>query len=410
MTKVTEIDLAAAQETTPVVYRDGDEDDTALTLEEEQGIASLMAAAPGLWLVHSNDPNGTIRWSSYLLGNGEVDRSLSDDVKAMLESAAFLQRYATMVDADGEAYGGAEGIDKPALVDADMVNVVIATPGSRIAYEYNYRLLEGILPSKADVTSAALALTLATAMGQVERAVVVGTPDWGKVVAKMGFTLSAKLADTFDRSKVMKSLKPRNYGVATRVLSRVGTVRFIRYHTLGGYSTTKATDQVYSQSLDTVAAVDKPKERKDAIVVRSMALLGLNPKVQSDLDSYYLFAKSLDPLATVYSQIAQEAKSGQQLTLSEFSAGGAAMQGILNAHTGGNMQQIKVVRIMPFAGDGDRDGHVCTAWVASRVDRSCLPGFKEYRVSLPDRRDPQSFDLVVLEPLRGLDRQRGTGG
>ena len=147
-----------------------------------------------------------------------------------------------------------------------MVNEIIGSPGSRIAYEFNFRLLEGILPGKADVTSAALAVTLAASMGQVERAVVVGTPDWHKVVGKMNFKLVAGLGDTFDRSRVMKNLKPRNFGVANRLLSRAATVRYIRYHTLGGYATTKATDQVYAQSLDAVAVADKPQEKKDSIV------------------------------------------------------------------------------------------------------------------------------------------------
>ena len=295
-------------------------------------------------------------------------------MRELLERSAYLERYATMIDASAASYANLDGIDRPILIDATMVNEIIGSPGSRIAYEFNFRLLEGILPGKADVTSAALAVTLAASMGQVERAVVVGTPDWHKVVGKMNFKLVAGLGDTFDRSRVMKNLKPRNFGVANRLLSRAATVRYIRYHTLGGYATTKATDQVYAQSLDAVAVADKPQEKKDSIVTRSLALLGLNPKVQTDLDAYYLFAKSLDPLATVYAQIAQEAKSGQQLTLSEFSAGGSSMQDILKAHAGGEKQQVKLVKIYPVPEDESHRGHVlCTAWVASRVDRSCLP-------------------------------------
>lgn len=56
--KVSEVDLAAAQETTPVTYRDGDEDDSALALEEEQGVAALLIATPGFWLVDSADQDG----------------------------------------------------------------------------------------------------------------------------------------------------------------------------------------------------------------------------------------------------------------------------------------------------------------------------------------------------------------
>ena len=58
------------------------------------------------------------------------------------------------------------------------------------------------------------------------------------------------------------------------------------------------------KSLDAVTRADKPQEKKDSIVTRSLALLGLNTKVQADLDSYYLFAKTLDSLATAYSQMA----------------------------------------------------------------------------------------------------------
>ena len=111
---------------------------------------------------------------------------------------------------------------------------------------------------------------------------------WDKAVAKVPFKLAAKAQDTFDKSKVMKSLRPRNFGVATRSLSRVATVRYVRFHTLGGFAVTKAADQVYAQSLDAAPAQAKTQERKDAIVTRSLALLGLNSKLQTDLDTICL--------------------------------------------------------------------------------------------------------------------------
>ncbi len=111
--KVTEVDLAASQETVAIPYKDGDDDESAVMLEDEPAMAALLVATPGLWIVEAGDVTVTITWAHYLKEDGLPDGGLRQDFKEMLEHSISLEKYAAMIDSSVNGFASIEKQECP---------------------------------------------------------------------------------------------------------------------------------------------------------------------------------------------------------------------------------------------------------------------------------------------------------